>query len=70
MVYSSRASDLRDIYGDPQILPMVMVQTPDGKIDEVGIAKIIEIITKRINQTDVNLVPDIFASKEVWSDSV
>jgi hypothetical protein len=62
MVYSSRASDLRDIYGDPQILPMVMVQTPDGEIDDAGIAKIVEIITKRINRTDVNLVPDIFGS--------
>ncbi|MFN7637903.1 MAG: hypothetical protein ACK5SD_13185, partial [Pseudanabaena sp.] len=64
MVYSSRAADLRDIYGDPQVLPMIMVQTPDGKTDEAGIAKIIEIITKRINRTDLNLVPDIFASLE------
>ena len=64
MVYSSRASDLRDIYGDSQILPMVMVQTPDGATDEAGIAKIIEIITKRINRTDINLVPDIFGSME------
>ena len=65
MVYSSRASDLRDIYGDPQILPMVMVQTRDGKKpNEAGIAKVIEIITKRINRSDVNLVPDIFGSLE------
>ncbi|MBD2148687.1 AAA family ATPase [Pseudanabaena sp. FACHB-1277] len=64
MVYSSRASDLRDIYGDPQILPMVMVQTPEGETDEVGTAKIIEIITKRIQRPEISLVPDIFASKE------
>jgi hypothetical protein len=64
MIYSSRASDLRDIYGDPQILPMVMVQTPQGETDEEGIAKIIEIITKRINRIDINLVPDIFSSME------
>ena len=64
MVYSSRASDLRDIYGDPQILPMVMVQTRDGEKDLDGIAKIIEIITKRINRPDANLATDIFASAE------
>jgi len=65
MVYSSRASDLRDIYGDPQILPMVMVQTRDGeKPNEAGVAKVIEIITRRINRSNVNLVPDIFGSLE------
>jgi len=64
MVYSSRASDLRDIYGDPQILPMVMVQTRDGEKDLAGIAKIIEIITKRINLPDTDLVTDIFGSAE------
>ena len=64
MVYSSRAADLRDIYGDPQILPMVMVQTPNGEKDLAGIAKLIEIITKRINIPDANLETDIFGSAE------
>ena len=64
MIYSSRAADLRDIYGDPQVLPMVMVQTPDGKKDVAGIAKLIEIITKRINRPDADLVSDLFGSAE------
>ncbi len=64
MIYSSRAADLRDIYGDPQVLPMVMVQTPDGKNDKAGIAKIIEIITKRINIPTASLETDIFGSAE------
>ena len=66
MVYSSRAADLRDIYGDPQVLPMVMVQTPDGKTDAAGLAKITEIIKKRIEPfaPNANLETEIFSSAE------
>jgi hypothetical protein len=66
MVYSSRAADLRDIYGDPQVLPMIMVQTPDGKTDAAGLAKITEIIKKRIEPfaPNANLETEIFSSAE------
>ena len=66
MVYSSRAADLRDIYGDPQVLPMIMVQTPDGKTDAAGFAKITEIIKKRIEPfaPNTNLETEIFSSGE------
>ncbi|NEN89809.1 MAG: ATP-binding protein, partial [Okeania sp. SIO3H1] len=30
MVYSHRAADLREFYSAPQVLPMIMVQKPDG----------------------------------------
>ena len=66
MVYSSRAADLPDIYGDPQVLTMIMVQTPDGKTDVAGFAKITEIIKKRIEPftTNANLETEIFSSAE------
>jgi len=50
MVYSNRATDLRDIYGaDAQVLPMVMVQTPENQPYQRGIDKITEVLQKRIN---------------------
>ena len=67
MVYSSRAADLRDIYGDPQVLPMIMVQAPDdGETDAAGLAKITEIIKKRIEPfaPNANLETEIFSSAE------
>jgi hypothetical protein len=64
MIYSSRAADLRDIYGDPSVLPMIMVQTPDGNNHDAGIAKIIKIVKKRIAPHAPNAVleSDIFSS--------
>jgi hypothetical protein len=48
LVYSSRATDLRDIYSVPQVLPMIMVQNPDESIHQPGVDKLTEIITKRV----------------------
>ena len=48
MVYSKRASDLREIYGNPQILPTIMVQTPAGDIYQPGFDKIKEVIARRV----------------------
>lgn len=55
MVYSNRATDLRDIYGELQTLPMIMVQTQDGAIHLPGINKIKELIAKRVEQVVANL---------------
>lgn len=66
MVYSTRATDLRDIYGDPQILPMVMVRTQDGEIYEPGINKVKEVICRRIQPfaPKLSLENEIFDSPE------
>lgn len=67
MVYSDRATDIRDIYGtDSQVLPMIMVQTPDNQRHELGINKVKELIAKRISQIDasLSLEPDIFAESK------
>ncbi|MBE9056298.1 AAA family ATPase [Sphaerospermopsis sp. LEGE 08334] len=66
MVYSARATDLRDIYGDPQILPMLMVRTPRGEIYQPGLKKVKEVISRRIRQfaPDKPLETEIFDSSQ------
>jgi len=67
MVYSNRANDLKEIYGNPELLPMVMVQTPDGNLHEPGFEKMKEILRRRIRPfvPDVSLGQDIFESEDV-----
>ncbi|MBE9041598.1 ATP-binding protein [Oscillatoriales cyanobacterium LEGE 11467] len=68
MVYSKRATDLREIYdGDEtNILPMVMVHSPEGEVYEPGLAKMKEAIARRVARfaPDAALVEDIFESEE------
>lgn len=62
LVYSDKATDLRDLYGDVVTLPMVMVRTSSGKPYEAGEEKLKELIAKRVKLFDQtkDLVPDIF----------
>ena len=62
LLYSSRANDLYDNYGETTILPMIMVQQPDGSPYQPGLDKLKEIISKRIKKIDssLNLETDIF----------
>ncbi|MEH2003552.1 MAG: ATP-binding protein [Nostoc sp.] len=62
MVYSSRATDLRDIYGDPQILPMIMVNTLKGEVYQPGLKKVKEVINKRVRQ----IAPELSLEKEIF----
>lgn len=56
LVYSSRGTDLQDNYdSESQVLPMIMVRTPSGEVYEPGLAKMRELIAKRIYGHD--LVP-------------
>lgn len=53
LVYSGRATDLRDIYDtDPQVLPMIMVREPDWKVYQPGLEIMKDIIAKRVYQTE------------------
>lgn len=69
MVYSSRVSDLRDIYdNDPLVLPMIMVEMPDNQtICEQGMKDLQELIARRVRKYAPNqtLEPDIFKNQEV-----
>lgn len=66
MVYSSRATELINNYNDPQVLPMIMVQNPDGSTNEAGLAKIKELIEKRVKQVNPtqSLETGLFDSRE------
>lgn len=66
LAYSKRAADLRDIYGNLQVLPMIMVQTRDGNAYEPGINKVKEAIAKRVEPFVENraLAPNIFDSDD------
>ncbi|MBW4574491.1 MAG: ATP-binding protein [Aphanothece sp. CMT-3BRIN-NPC111] len=66
MVYSNRAVDLKDTYSDPEILPMIMIKTPDGNIYESGFIKIQEVIGKRVKlfAPTLSLETKIFDSQD------
>ena len=49
LVYSSRASTLKDLYGDTQVLPMIMVRDRNNNYQQNGIEKIQEIIKTRVD---------------------
>jgi hypothetical protein len=62
MVHSKRAADLRDIYSDTQVLPMVMVRTPSGDVYEPGLQKIKEVICRRVK----HVAPELSFDTEVF----
>lgn len=66
MVHSKRAADLRDIYSDTQVLPMVMVRTPQGDVYEPGLEKIKEVLCRRFRQfaPTLSIETEIFDSPE------
>ncbi|MCC5642121.1 ATP-binding protein [Nostoc sp. CHAB 5824] len=66
MLYSTRATDLRERYGDPQILPMIMVKTLKGDIYEPGLKKVKEVINKRVREiaSELSLENEIFDSPQ------
>jgi hypothetical protein len=66
MVHSKRAADLSDKYNTPQVLPMILVQNLDGSPHQPGLAKIKELIKKRVQKIDPNLSLEtgLFDTKE------
>lgn len=67
MVYSNRATELRNTYEDPKVLPMIMVQTPEGDVKESGIDKVKEFIGKRVAKInpELSIETEIFESEEI-----
>ncbi|MGK7872335.1 MAG: ATP-binding protein [Xenococcaceae cyanobacterium] len=66
LLYSDRATDIKDIYSDTQVLPMVMMRTPDGEVYQPGLQKIKEVISRRVSKFAPNLSLDteIFDSSD------
>ncbi len=68
LLYSNRANDLYDNYGDTTILPMIMVQKPDDNSPyQPGLDKLKEIIDQRIKKINptLNLETDIFENETI-----
>ena len=68
LVYSFRAVSLLNIYGKVSfVLPMIMVETPDGQIYQEGIEKLKELIYRRVQKYVLmqDLETDIFENKEI-----
>ncbi|MBK1986761.1 ATP-binding protein [Sphaerospermopsis aphanizomenoides BCCUSP55] len=64
LIYSDRSSSLVDIYGTPQVLPMIMVQTSENEPYQKGINKVIELLQKRLNTVDSSLsIVDLFENR-------
>jgi len=65
LLYSNRAVDIANIYGNAQVLPMIMVQTPENNAYKAGIDKVMEVLQKRLSSIDVSLsIVDIFEERE------
>ncbi|MFN9400718.1 MAG: ATP-binding protein [Dolichospermum sp.] len=65
LLYSDRATSLTEIYGTPQVLPMIMVKTPDNEPYQPGIDKVIEILKKRLEKVDPSLdIVNLFESRD------
>jgi len=64
LLYSDRAASLTEIYGLPQVLPMIMVKTPGNEPFSPGLDKVIEILQKRLKKVDPNKsIVDLFKSR-------
>ena len=64
LLYSDRAASLTEIYGLPQVLPMIMVKTPENEPFSPGLDKVIEILQKRLKKVDPNKsIVDLFESR-------
>jgi hypothetical protein len=52
MIYSPRRTRLEDNYGGPDVLPMAMVKTLAGEVNELGVEALKEIICRRLQYID------------------
>ncbi|MBD2136634.1 ATP-binding protein [Anabaena sp. FACHB-1237] len=65
LIYSDRSASLLDIYGTPQVLPMIMVLTPENKPYQPGIEKVIEVLQKRLSTIDSSKsIVDLFENRK------
>jgi hypothetical protein len=66
LVYSNRASHLRNTYGNIHVLPMVMVRERDGTIHKPGLAIMKQLVRQRTEHfTKLPLFPEVFESEEI-----
>ncbi|NEQ67336.1 MAG: AAA family ATPase [Symploca sp. SIO2D2] len=69
MIYSRWATELKDNYGIPLVLPSIMVRQENGEAYDKGLEILQKVIRQRVPQTLRNtLVPDVFESDKVMRD--
>lgn len=69
MVYSRWATELKDNYGIPQVLPSIMVRQENGEPYGPGVEKLREIVRLRVPEhLRDSLVPAVFESVEVLQE--
>ena len=68
MVHSNRAADLSNNYNNaPQVLPMIMLRNPSGEVNQAGLAKMKEVIERRVKQA----APDLSLELETeWFETL
>jgi hypothetical protein len=59
MAYSSVVGELREIYGSPIMLPIVMVRNPDGQVNPAGLEKLRSMVRQRLESIDLRLVTNM-----------
>ncbi|MEM1171139.1 MAG: ATP-binding protein [Cyanobacteria bacterium P01_H01_bin.35] len=66
LAYSSQATELRNIYASPQVLPMIMVKDRQNESYGKGLDKVKEIIEKRVHLVDpgIDIDTQIFDNSE------
>jgi len=69
LVYSHRGTRLEDIHGEADVVPMIMVANRDGSRNDKGMAKMRELVTKRLHKIDKKLAENVdtqvFESEEL-----
>jgi AAA ATPase domain len=68
LVYSERATRLEDNYDKPNVLPMIMVRNSDDSINVEGLAKLRELIQRRIQSVDPQLAERLDSLMEKESE--
>jgi hypothetical protein len=65
LIYSEWANELKETYGRPGMLPMVMVRNPDGTAHGPGLAKMKALLEQRVSpHTDLPWETAVFDSPE------
>jgi hypothetical protein len=65
LIYSKWGTEVKENYGgEPQVLPMLMVRTREGEVYQPGLAKMKEIVAKRVSlhAPKLNLEREVFDS--------
>jgi hypothetical protein len=62
LIYSKFSTEIKENYGNPEVLPMLMIRTREGEVYQSGLAKMKEIVAKRVSlrAPKLNLETEVF----------